>query len=95
VLIALELLGSSHPRELSRLLKAPVSGVSRAIVSLERDGLVSSRLLGRTRAVQLNPSYFAREELRPYLKRLAEADGELRSRAGSLRRRPRRADRPL
>lgn len=95
VLVALRLLGSSYPRELARLLAAPPSGILKALASLERDGLVSGRRVGRTRQVQLNPVYFARDELRAYLARLAEADVGLRSAAAALRRRPRRAGKPL
>ena len=95
VLVALALLDTSYPRELARLLDAPVSGVRKALAGLERDALVVGRLVGRTRVVQLSPTYFARLELRGYLERLAEADRELRSRVESLRRRPRRSGKPL
>lgn len=95
VLVALSLLESSYARELARLLAAPFSGVRKAILGLERDGLVSGRLVGRTRVVQLNPAYFAGEELKVYLARLAEADFELRKAVGQLRRRPRQAGKPL
>lgn len=95
VLIALQLLESSYPRELSRLLDAPISGVRKALLGLERDGLVSGRLVGRTRLVRLNPSYFARRELQAFLARLSEAEPELRSRVERLRRRPRQMGKPL
>jgi DNA-binding transcriptional ArsR family regulator len=94
VLVALGLLESSYPRELARLLEAPISGVRKALAALERDGLVSGRMVGRTRLVQINPAYFARDELRAYLVRLAAADRELRSRVEGLRRRPRQAGKP-
>ncbi len=95
VLIALRLLGSSYLRELSRLLDAPVSGVRQAILSLERDGLVAARSVGRTRLVELDPAYFARGELATYLARLADAEPELQERTRALRRRPRRTGKPL
>ena len=95
VLVALVLLETSYPRELARLLEAPVSGVRQALAGLERDGLVSGRMLGRTREVRLDPVYFARDELRAYLARLAEGEPELRARVASLRRRPRRTGKPL
>jgi len=95
VLMALGLLGSSFPRELSRLLAAPVSAISRALYGLERDALVAGRLVGRTRVFTLNPAYFAKRELLAYLERLADADGELRTQVESLRRRPRRSGKPL
>ncbi len=95
VLVALRLLGTSYARELARLLEAPVFGVRKALQGLERDRLVSGRLLGRTRVYQLNPAYFARNELRAYLARLADADADLQDRVQQMRRRPRRAGRPL
>lgn len=95
VLVALGLLGSSFPRELSRLLAAPVSAVSRALYGLERDALVAGRLAGRTRLFTLNPAYFAKRELEAYLTRLADADIELLTQIESLRRRPRRSGKPL
>lgn len=94
VLIALALLETSFPRELSRLLEAPVSGIRQALAGLERDGLVAGRMLGRTREVRLNPVYFARRELAAYLAKLAEAEPGLRRRVESLRRRPRRSGKP-
>ena len=95
VLIALGLLESSYPRELARLLDAPISGVRKAIAGLERDGMVGGRLVGRTREVRLSPTYFARRELAAYLARLADAEPELVQRVRSLRRRPRRSGKPL
>jgi DNA-binding transcriptional ArsR family regulator len=94
-LVALVLLGSSFPRELSRLLSTPVSAVSRALYGLERDALVAGRSVGRTRVFTLNPAYFAKRELWVYLARLSDADPELRTQVESVRRRPRRSGRPL
>lgn len=94
VLVALSLLQTSFPRELARLLPAPVSGVRQALASLERDGLVAGRLVGRTRLVQLDPGYFALRELEAYLARLSEAEPELRIAVNRLRRRPRAAGKP-
>ncbi|MEZ5314061.1 MAG: hypothetical protein R2862_10645 [Thermoanaerobaculia bacterium] len=48
-LVALSSLETSFPRELARLLEAPVSSVRQALASLERDGLVAGRLVGKTR----------------------------------------------
>lgn len=95
VLVAVSLLETSFPRELARILAAPLSGVRQAIASLERDGLVAGRMVGRTRLVQLDPRYFARPELEAYLARLAEAEPELRAAVSRLRRRPRAAGRPV
>jgi DNA-binding transcriptional ArsR family regulator len=95
VLLLLRLLDESYPRELARSLGLPLSGVQSALRGLERDGLVAARMAGRTRLVQLNPRYFARDELRGYLLRLAGADRDIQSRASALRRRPRRSGKPM
>jgi len=95
VLLSLRLLTESYPRELARLLAQPVNGIQGALRSLERDGLVATRLAGRTRLVRINPRYFAKQDLDRYLLRLAAADRELQSRVSALRRRPRRSGKPL
>jgi DNA-binding transcriptional ArsR family regulator len=94
-LLALRLLGESYARELSRLLGLSLSGVQKAILSLERDGLVAGRAVGRTRLFRLDPRAFARRELERYLDRLLEPEAALRRRVATLRRRPRRTGKPL
>lgn len=94
-LLALSLLGESFPRELARLMEMSLNGVQQALRGLEVDGLVAARVAGRTRLYSLNPGYFAREELQVYLKRLAAAETELVAGTEKLRRRPRRAGKPL
>lgn len=95
VLVALRLLGSSYARELGRLLAVSASLILKALRSLERDGLVAGRAVGRSRLYTLDPRYFAKEDLRRYLARLAEADVELRQQVAGLRRRPRWAGKPV
>jgi sugar-specific transcriptional regulator TrmB len=95
VLLALSLLEESFPRELARLLDVPLNGVQQALRGLEIDGLVAARSAGRTRLYRLNPRYFAHDELKVYLKRLAKAETELVDRAANLRKRPRRSGKPL
>lgn len=95
VLLALELLGDAYPRELARALGSQVSAVQRALRSLERDGLVAGRTLGRIRLYRVNPAYAAVTQLRRFLQRLAAGDRELQASLASLRRRPRRTGKPL
>ena len=95
VLLALSLLSESYPRELARLLDLPLSGVQRALRSLESDGLIAARSAGRTRLFRLDPRYFARAELLALLSRLSEAEDGLKGRVEALRRRPRRSGKPL
>lgn len=94
-MIALRLLTESYARELARVLDTPLYGVQRALLSLERDGIVSGRAAGRTRLFRLSPVYFAHDDLARYLSRLAEPEAEIRRRAESVRRRPRRTGKPL
>lgn len=95
VLLALGLLGESYPRELSRILETRLSGIQQAIRSLESDGLIAGRSVGRTRVFRIEPRYFAYKELLAYVQRLAEPEEELRDRVASVRRRPRRTGKPL
>ena len=95
VLLALQLMSESYARELARLLGMSLSGVQKAIVSLERDGLIAGRAIGRTRLFRLSPRAIARRELESYLTRLLEPEDELRARAAAIRRRPRRTGKPL
>ena len=95
VLLALRLLSESYSRELARVLGMPFSSVQKALRSLENDGLVAARALGRTRLFRVNPRYFAYEELQRFLLRLTEPEFELKTRLSTLRRRPRRTAKPL
>ena len=95
VLVALSVLEESFPRELARVLEAPLNGIQQALKGLEADGIVSGRTAGRTRLFRLNPAYFARKELQAYLERLAEPESALARRIAALRRRPRRTGKPL
>ena len=95
LLVALRLLDESYARELARVLGSPLSSVQQAVASLERDGLVAVRSMGRTRVARIDPRYFARRELLAYLDRLSEADAALKTAVADLRRRPRRTGKPL
>ena len=95
VLLALRLMRESYARELARLLGLSLSGVQKALGSLERDGLTAARVAGRTRLYRIAPGAFARRELERYLDRLLESQTALRARAATLRRRPRRTGKPL
>jgi DNA-binding transcriptional ArsR family regulator len=94
-LLALQLMTETYARELARVLELSLSGVQKALQSLERDALVSARSVGRTRLYRLNPRTPARRELERYLERLLDTESELRGRVARLRRRPRRTGKPL
>jgi len=95
VLVALRLMGASYARELARLLGGAVNGIQGAIRSLEADGLVVGREVGRTRVFELNPRYFAASEVRSLADKLASVDTDLQDRVSAIRRRPRRSLKPV
>jgi DNA-binding transcriptional ArsR family regulator len=84
------LAGESYPREMSRLLDAPLVSVQTIVDGLENAGLTTSRLVGNQRRVSLNPRYYGIRELQSLLSRVAEAFPEIRISVDKLRRRPRR-----
>ena len=55
VLKFLRLLGESFPREMARLTGMRLSAIQKALASLERDGLVAGRSVGRMRMFSLDP----------------------------------------
>jgi DNA-binding transcriptional ArsR family regulator len=90
VLVLLALVGESYPREMARLLAAPLVSVQTIVDGLENAGLTTSRLVGNQRRVTLNPRYYGSRELQALLLRVAEAFPEIRIGVDKLRRRPRR-----
>jgi len=95
VLMALRVLGESYPRELARLTSGRLSAVQKALRSLELDGLVAGRAVGRLKLYRLNPRFFAIREVEALAIRLAESDRALMKNVSELRRRPRRSGKPL
>jgi len=73
ILLALSELEFSYPRALARRLNSSIFAVRKALAGLERDGLVSSRLVGRTKVYRLDSAYVAHKELAAYLDRLGRA----------------------
>lgn len=95
VLTLLALLKESYPGELTRLLGTSKASILQILDGLEREGVVSSRQLGRTRRVALDPRYWAAAELRALLDKLAAGSSDLQRIAASRRSRPRRKGKPL
>jgi DNA-binding transcriptional ArsR family regulator len=86
----LVLVEPAYPRQIAVLLGAHLVSVQNAVVALQDLGVVASRLVGRTRLVELDRRWYAAAELRALLQRLVEADGEIRDVAATARQRPRR-----
>jgi hypothetical protein len=95
VLVAIGRLGTTYPLELSRVLERLPTEVNRALASLEQTGAVSTRLVGRTRIVELNPRFWAAAELYALLLKLSELPEYERLWKSAGRRRPRAKGKPL
>ena len=94
VLLYLQELETGYPRLISETLSLPVSQVQRQLERLE--GVLSSRLIGRTRIYQWNPRCGYLAELRALIARGVEMlPAEERRSLLQERRRPRRPGKPL
>ncbi len=94
VLVAVRVLAETYPSELGALLGLRLFAVQRVLESFEREGLIVSRNVGRTRVVALNPRFFASKELAALLWSMAKQDPELVTKLALKRRRPRRPGKP-
>lgn len=96
VLLFLENSGASHARGISNAFDLPVSQVQRQLERFEREGILVSRLVGRTREYRFNPRYLFRDELSALLRKsLKHLPEELIERYFTKRERPRRKGKPL
>lgn len=88
--------GEGYPREIARFYATGLTPIQRQVDSLERGGILSSRLLGRTRLYRFNPAYPLLPELKALLeKALSFYPEEERERLLDSRQRPRRRSKPL
>jgi DNA-binding transcriptional ArsR family regulator len=94
VLLAIRLLGETYPSELAALLGLRLYSVQAVLKSLESEGVIVSRLLGRTRRIALNPRYFAFKQLDALLWTVGQQDVALQEALAGKRRRPRRVGKP-
>jgi hypothetical protein len=94
-IVAVRLLGETWGAELAALLTLRISLVQTILNTFEEEGVLVSRLAGRSRLFSLNPRYSAARELRTLLWRLGSADLALQKKLAQRRRRPRRAGKAL
>ena len=95
VLMLVAALGDSYPRELARLLDAPLLSVQRVVDRLEAERILVTGIVGGVRRVSLNPSWLAARELLPLLLRLSQAYPGYEQALQSVRRRPGRRAKAL
>lgn len=84
--------------QLKKQFESAISPIQKALLRLERGGILVSTLVGKTRIFQFNPRYPFLEELRSFLKRAYEAlPEEIKKKyyEPSIRKRPRRTGKPL
>ena len=73
VLLYLEQFEQGFPSEILRTFGLPVAMLQQQLDRLERGGIVFSRLRGRTRLFECNPSFRFRDELRALLRKAMRA----------------------
>jgi hypothetical protein len=94
VIVAIRLLEETYASELAAMLGLRGYSVQSALGSLEKEGAIVSRMIGRTRSVTLNPRYVAASELNALLWKLGQYDVGLQKKLATKRRRPRRRGKP-
>ena len=95
-LLSIENDGSGYPSGIATSFGMAISQVQRQLERLEREAVLSSRLVGRTRVYEFNPRYLFRSELEALLKKaLKNLPVEILEKYFTKRMRPRRRGKPL
>ncbi len=94
ILIAVRMLEDTYASELASVLGLSLYSVQRVLTSLESEGVVAIRSLGKTRRVTLDPRYAAHGLLAALLWELGAQDEALQHALAGRRRRPRRSGKP-
>ncbi len=96
VLLYLENYGSGYARLIALNFEIATSQVQKQLERLEREGILVSRMLGKTREYQFNPRYSFLKTLRQLLSEaLLLLPNDYHLRYFRKRTRPRRAGKPL
>lgn len=95
-LLYLESYGSGYPRAISENFKISISQVQRQLQRFEHEGILVSRLVGKTRLYEWNPRCFYLADLKNILsKSLARLPESMKEKYFRNRTRPRRQGKPL
>jgi hypothetical protein len=96
VLLFVNVRTEGYAREIATFYDTDLYGIQKQLEKLENGGVLSSRLVGRTRLYSLSPRYAFRQELKAMLdKALTFYPEEEQERLRIVRRRPRRKGKPL
>lgn len=88
--------GKAYAKEIADTFAIRVSQVQRVMERMERDGVLVSGKVGRTRVYEWNPRFAFKEETEALMRRALELyPPTLRETLVLNRRRPRRAGKPL
>ena len=96
VLVGLAGRGTAYAREIAQIFDMNPPAVHKQLDRMERDGLLVSQEVGRTRVYEFNPRFAFRKELQALLdKALSMYPEEIRNEILLVRKRPRRKGKPL
>jgi hypothetical protein len=96
VLLFLENYQGGYARKIASTFEISVSQVQRQLERFERDGILVSHLVGKTRQYQFNPRYMFGAELRTLLSSaLKKLPPQITDRYFRIRTRPRKKGKPL
>ena len=96
VLLFLENYSNGYAREISLTFSVPISQVQRQLERIEREGIIVSRLIGKTRQYSWNPRWGILKELKALLaKTLQFIPEDEKKKYFFNRSRPRRRGKPL
>ncbi|MEZ5570729.1 MAG: winged helix-turn-helix domain-containing protein [Halioglobus sp.] len=96
VLIVIAGRGKAYAREIAKIFDLNPPAVHKQLDRMERDGLLVSQEVGRTRVYEFNPRFAFKEELQALLdKALSMYPQKIQDEILLNRRRPRRKGKPL
>jgi DNA-binding transcriptional ArsR family regulator len=94
ILLAIALLKETYISQLVAVLDLSKSVIFRIVDDLERDAVIVSRYIGRTRTVSLNPRMYGAADLESFLLKYAKGT-DVEKRVATVRKRPRRRNKEL
>jgi DNA-binding transcriptional ArsR family regulator len=96
ILVYITVNPESYPNEIARVFQSSLSSIQKHLENLEKNGIVVSRLKGKTRLYDLNPRSPFKKELTILLEKIYSFINENEKKEFFVRRsRPRRKGKPL
>ena len=96
VLIVIAGRGKAYAREIAKVFDLNPPAVHKQLDRMEREGLLVSQEVGRTRVYEINPRFVCKDELQALLeKALSMYPQDIQDEISLVRQRPRRKGKPL